>query len=114
MEGIDEKHDKAEKEGKILFCTREFEKALIDCAVALSEVHTYDLLIYIQREVWLGGDGIDYRRAIQLLKNCVDFEIEDTYELSYARDELMEMGFREDELVELGYEVLFDDEEEEE
>ena len=115
MFDIDKRHDEAEAEGKILFCTREFEKALIDCAKALCEVNTYDLLMYIQREVWLGGDGISYQRAIELLRNCVSFFIEDTCELIYARDELTDdIGFREDELEELGFDILFDYEEEEE
>ena len=115
MESIDKKHNDAEAEGKILFFTREFEKAFIDCAKALCEVNTYDLLMYIQREVWLGGDGISYQRAIELLRNCVSFSIEDTCELSYARDELTDdIGFREYELEELGFDILFDYEEEEE
>jgi signal peptidase I len=111
--GIDEKHDEAEKEGKILFCTREFEKALIDCAVALSNVPTYDLLMYIQKEVWLGGDGISYDRAIRLLQNVINYYSEEM-EIADLYAELQCMDFDDNEIVELGFEYILDVFEEEE
>jgi signal peptidase I len=113
MKGIDEKHDEAEKEGKILFCTREFEKALIDCAVALSNVPTYDLLMYIQKEVWLGGDGISYDRAIRLLQNVINYYSEEM-EIADLYAELQCMDFDDNEIVELGFEYILDVFEEEE
>lgn len=113
IDGIDGKHDKAEKEDKILFCTREFEKALIDCAVALSNVPTYDLLMYIQKEVWLGGDGISYDRAIRLLQNVINYYSEEM-EIADLYAELQCMDFDDNEIVELGFEYILDVFEEEE
>ena len=55
---IDDRHDIAEAQGKWLFMTRDFEKEIINCAKELANINTYDLLIYIQREVWLGGGEI--------------------------------------------------------
>ena len=106
---IDANHDKAEQEGKVLWIERNFEKAFIECAAAIaSTCNAYDLLLYVQKEIWLGGDGIDYQRAIQLLKRCIGWEIGDTYELSFALEEVREMGFTDDEIVELGFEYMLD------
>lgn len=59
MDDIDGTHDHAEATGKILECTRDFEKAVVDCSVELSEVEAYDFLMYIQREVYLGDNKPD-------------------------------------------------------
>lgn len=114
MNDIDSNHDAAEKEGKILFCTREFEKAIIDCAVALCDIDTYDLLIYIQKEVWLGGDGISYQRAKELLKNVIAWELVDRCESNFALQELRKMEFDDEELEELGFGWMLENEEKEE
>ena len=105
MFDIDRRHDEAEKEGKILFCTRRFEKAIFECAFELSEVEAYDFLIYIQKEIYLGGDGINYQRAIELLKDCVNYLDYDP--LNQARD----IGFDDGELEELGFGCLLEGEE---
>ena len=110
MEAIDKRHDKAEVEGKILFVTRDFEKAIMECAKELAQFRAYDFLTYIQREVWLGGDGIDYQRAIELCKNAIDFTIADTYETEYALNDIREMGFSDDEIDELGFGWMLDSE----
>ena len=71
---IDERHDKADAEGKCLFMSREFEKALIECAMELAQIKPYNLLMYIQREVWLGGSEVgepDYQRAMQIIRDCL-------------------------------------------
>ena len=71
---IDMKHDKAEAEGKCLFMSRSFEKALIECAMELAQIEPYNFLTYVQREVWLGGgnDGEPtYKRAIEIIRNCL-------------------------------------------
>lgn len=119
MNEIDQRHDNAEANGKCLIMTREFEKAIVDCSVALCDVETYDLLIYIQKEVWLGGNGISYERAIELLKSTLDHC--DTFEWE-AHNEANYCGFTDDEIEELGYGYLLetdgdedmDDDEEEE
>lgn len=103
---IDDRHDTAEKHGKWLFVTRDFEKAILKCAKDLAQIEPYDLLIYIQKEVWLGGNRISYQRAIELLQDCINSLDYDP--LNQARD----IGFEDDEIEELGYGYMFDEEEE--
>ena len=114
MAEIDGKHDDAEANGKILFISRDFEKAIIECTEALSKINTYDLLIYIQKEVWLSGEGIDYQRASKIMKGCIAWVLADTYETDYALQEIREMGFNDNEIEELGFGWMLDAEKEEE
>jgi hypothetical protein len=102
IDDIDTKHDHAEANGKFLWCTRDFEKAIVDCSVELCSVETYDLLIYVQREVWLSGDGIDYQRAIELCKGAINLMVGDSYETDIALEQVRDMGFSDDEIDELG------------
>ena len=71
---IDDRHDIAEEHGKILFMTRDFEKAILECAKDLAQIKAYDFLRYIQKEVWLGGGKVgepDYQKAMQIIRNCL-------------------------------------------
>lgn len=121
MDDIDANHDRAEAKGEILWCTREFEKAIIDCAVALSKVNTYDFLTYIQREVWLGGGEVgepDYQRAVEIIRNCLCYTA-DCYgaysmECKETLNKFREMGLKDEEIEYFGWEYLFDVEDEEE
>lgn len=113
MKAIDKRHDEIESKGMICWITRDFEKAILECAKELAEISAYDLLTYIQREVWLGGDGINYQRAIELCKNAIDCTLADTYETEYALNEIREMGFSDDEIDELGFGWMLDAEVEE-
>lgn len=112
VEDINHRHDAAEEKGKILWITREFELAILECAKKLTEINTYDLLAYIQREVWLGGEGMDYQKAIKMLNKCMEHIAGDEM---YNHTELLNifsgMGFTYDELVEFGFEYLLDEEE---
>ena len=112
MGGVDRRHDQAEAEGKILFITRDFEKAILECAKELAQIDPYDFLIYIQREIYLGGDGISYQRAIDLLRGCLDYCRNNTYEIMYTLEMAEEMGFDENEIEELGYGYMLNEEEE--
>lgn len=114
MDDIDANHDYAEEKGKILFCTREFEKAIVDCSVALCDIPARDLLIYIQREVWLGGEGVDYHTAISLLVGCVESIAENHEGCHDTLEELYSIGFDDYEIEELGHGYLLDAEEDEE
>lgn len=108
VKSINDRHDEVEKEGKILIIGRSFELAILECAKKLAAIETYDLLIYIQREVFWSSEGIDYQRAIELLKNCM-FALCDGYQTSIGRDILLDdVGFEEYELEELGYGYLLD------
>lgn len=121
LDDINAKHDKAEKEGKILFVTRSFEVAILECMRELAEINSYDLLIYIQREVWLGGGPVgepDYQRAIQIIRNCLCYTA-DRYgaypeEVSETLYKFREMEITDEEIEYFGWEYLFDVEEEEE
>lgn len=103
----DKRHDAFERANKIPFVSREFEKAIIECAKEIAGVSTYDLLVYIQKEVWLEGDGMDYQRAIQLLKRCMA-DIEESYYCNNKEtyDALEYIGFTDDEMEEFGFGYL--------
>lgn len=121
MDDIDARHDKAEADGKFLFMTRDFEKSIYECAKDLCEVDTYDILTYIQREVWLGGGEIgepDYQRALQIIRNCLCYTA-DRYgayecESDVALYKFREMELTDEEIEYFGWGYLFDIEEEEE
>lgn len=105
---IDDRHDAAEAVGKILFMTRNFEKAIMECARELAQIEAYDLLVYIQREVFLSSNGIDYRRMEKLLKKCVEW-IEETHaSLGETYDTLNYLDFNDSEIEMLGFEYILD------
>lgn len=108
LEDIHAKHDNAEKEGKWLFVTRDFELAILGCMKALAEINSYDLLIYIQKEVWLSGDGIDYMRAIEMLKDCINYYTDGMECDGILADMTEELGFSDSEIEELGLGYLFE------
>lgn len=112
---IDGKHDEAEVEGKTLWIGRDFEKALIECAREIAKVNVYDLLVYIQKEVWLSNEGgIDYDRAVQLLKGCMsNIEMWNDCQCGLTLNELEDIGFDDEEIEELGFGYLLSVREEE-
>lgn len=113
---IDNRHDKAEKEGKWLFMTRDFEKAIVECARKIAEINTHDLMVYIQREMYLNSglmDGEpDYQRAIRLIEECLRWLDEDISTMGGTLEVLYDIGFSDDELIHFGYQWLLDEEEE--
>ena len=120
IENVDKKHDLADRDGKHMFIGREFEKALLECAKELAEIESYDLLTYIQREVWLSNSNNgepDYQRALQIIRNCLCDA--DYYFGSYGSDsmatlqKLRDIGLTDDEIVYFGWEHLLDAENEE-
>lgn len=120
IRGVDKKHDMAEESGKHLWFTRDFEKAMLECARDLAEIAEYDFLTYIQREVWLGGGEVgepDYHRALQIIRNCMCYTA-DCYG-AYAEDcsetlqKFRQMDLTDDEIAYFGWEYLFDVEDEE-
>lgn len=113
LKEIDNRHDKAEAEGKWLWMTRDFEKAIMECAKEISAVNTYELLMYIQKEVYFGSGNVgelDYQDAIERLQACVAHieELEDDMTLEVLYD----IGFDDDQIAFLGFEHLLDVEEE--
>lgn len=115
LDRVDAKHDTAEAEGKNLWLTRDFEKAIIECAVKIAPVNTYDLLIYIQKEVfWSNEGGLDYQRAIELLHSCMNWFVDyDCCETKEMHKRLNDLDFEDEELETLGLGWLFDTAEEE-
>ena len=111
LDNIDVNHDEAQKEGKMLFIGREFEKAIVKCAAEIAKVPAMDMLQYVQKEVWLSGEGMDYQRAIELLKDCVEWFTDDTLPERIIEN-LNLLGFQDYEIEELGYGWLFEEEEE--
>lgn len=108
LDDINERHDVAEAEGKKLWIARGFEIAILEYAKEIAKIPVMDMLQYVQKEVWLSGEGIDYQRAIELLKKCIN-----SYDANYSPlDELRGIGFEDYEIEELGYGWLFEEEEE--
>ena len=103
---IDERHDAAEAVGKHLVITREFEKTLMECAKEIAMINTMDLLQYIQTAVYFGGDGIDYKRTIDLLKKCMECICENTEGCKETLWAFESLGLTDDEIEEFGYGYL--------
>lgn len=117
IENADKKHDKADQDGKILWIGRELEKAMLECARELADIDAYDLLMYIQQEVWLSGEvgEPDYKRALQIIRNCLWYT-SDRYgayneECSETLYKFREIELTDEEITYFGYEYLFDVEE---
>lgn len=114
LKRVDKKHNKAEKKKQNLWIGREFEKACIECAVEIAKVNAYDLLIYIQKEVyWSNDGGLDYQRAIELLHSCMNWFIDyDCCTNKEMLEEFDDLGFYDNELETLGLGWLFEEEDE--
>ena len=112
---VDGKHDEAEVEGKHLWIGREFEKVIIECARDIAKVEAYSMLVYIQKEVWLSNEGgIDYERAVQLLKGCMaNIEQWNDCRNELTLGEFEDIGFDDEEIEELGFAYVLDVREEE-
>lgn len=109
---IDNRHDEAEANGKILWIGRDFEKAITECTFKLAKVGSMNLMMYIQREIWhqdRSGE-ISYHRAIELLRDMIHYMNYDD-EDSVVLQKLYDVGFDEDEIRELGFSYLLDEEE---
>ena len=111
---IDAKHDIAEAKGKTLWISRKFEKAIIECAQEIAKVDSYNLLVYIQKEVWLSHEGgIDYQRTIKLLKYCMEqINANEDYDKEETLAVFESLGFTDDEIEEFGYGWMLEEEEE--
>lgn len=108
LDDINNRHDAAEAENNMLFISRDFEIAILRCAREIAQINAYDVLMYIQREVWLSNEGIDYQRAIELLKRCMSWIEGDSIECAETLDTFEEIGLNDDEIELLGWAYLFD------
>ena len=116
LDSIDKRHDEADADGKYLVMTRDFEKAIIECASNIAEVNTYDIMVYIQREMYLNNGLMDgepgYQRAIELVRECINWIENETSYRDVFRDVLYDIGFEDDELIHFDCGYLIEEEEE--
>jgi hypothetical protein len=106
---VDSKHNAAEHYGQTLWISRDFEKAIIECAREIAKVDTYSLLVYVQKEVWLSNEGgIDYERAVKLLKNCLAWFADDCCGCAETLEKFELLDLDDDEIELLGYGYMFD------
>lgn len=111
MNDIDADHNYAEANGKTLFISRDFEKAIVECARELSKIDSYDLLIYIQKEIWLGSDGINYKRAIDIAQTCLNYIIDnECIGNEEILDKLYELDLSDKEIENLDFGWVFEEE----
>lgn len=114
IQQIEDNHRISEEKGKHLWVTKDFELAIINCARELAEVNSYDLIIYMQKEMyWSNKGGIDYKRAIQLLESSLEYlenynncNNEENYEA------FQDIGLYDDEIEMFGFKYLISKEEE--
>lgn len=98
------------------FMTNEYKCDLIKMAGELAKMDHIHVLTYISREVTydVGDNAISYDRAMELLKNCMDYCVSSTYETMYALEMAQEFGFTDEEIEQLGYGYMLDVEEDNE
>lgn len=106
--GKDYLSDGSSYEHMINFTDNELDRIVLQCAHELAAIDIGDLLIYIQKEIYVGCDGgMSYQKMRRRLIDCI-YWITDGIETSDSIADLMGIGFSKDELKEFGYEYLFD------
>lgn len=107
---IDARHDKAEAEGKWLLMTRDFEKTLLECSKEIAAVNTYELLKYIQKYAFIGGEvgELDYQDAIECLKSCMSYIENDKYTMADTLSAFYDVGLDDDQIEMLGFGYVLD------
>ena len=113
IQQIEDKHRIAEEEGKHLWMTKDFELAIFNCARELAEVNSYDLIIYMQKEMyWSNEGGIDYGRLKQIATSIMDWIVCDSSDSSEDYNTFSnECKIEDDEIEELGFGYLIPEEE---
>ena len=110
---IDREHDEAEVNGKNLWMSRDFEKAIAECTFKLAKVGSMNLMMYIERTIWHsdGCNEISYERAIEIIKDILIYKTD--YDLSNKEllDEFYDVGLNDGEIVTLGLGYLLEEEE---
>lgn len=96
-------------EGTLDGLNDELDRIVFKCAHELAGINTLDLLVYIQKELYLSNDGgMNYQTMARRLKDCIDWIAEGIESSDAISDLTIGIGFSESELKELGYEYLFD------
>lgn len=113
IQQIEDKHRISEEEGKHLWVTKDFELAIFNCARELAEVNSYDLIIYMQKEMyWSNEGGLDYKRAVQLLKSSLEYlENYNNCNNKENYEAFQDIGLEDNEIEEFGFGYLISEEE---
>ena len=92
------------------FMTNAYMCDLVKMAGRLANINHIELLYYIAHEVHfdVGDSAISYSRAMELLGNCLNYCIADTYETDVALEMAREIGFEDDEIEQLGHGYMLD------
>lgn len=113
-EDLNARHDAAEAEGKTLFITRDFELAIVDCAVKLAAFSANDLLYYAQTRmplaVYAPGQP-DYCR-LQEIAMSLAWRLAEDRETKYVYDDMESCGITDEEIEWLGVGCILDGTEE--
>lgn len=96
------------------FMTNEYKCDILRKAYELAQIPHIDLLVYIQREVDydVNDNGMNYSRAMELLKNCVDWIVMQYEDDAGALDRLENLEFEEEDLKAIGLDYLIEEENE--
>lgn len=113
IQQIKDKHRISEEEGKHLWVTKDFELAIFNCARELAEVNSYDFIIYMQKEIyWSNEGGLDYKRAVQLLKSSLEYlENYNNCNNKENYEAFQDIGLEDNEIEEFGFGYLISEEE---
>ena len=113
IQQIEDKHRISEEEGRHLWVTKDFELAIFNCARELAEVNSYDLIIYMQKEIyWSNEGGLDYKRAVQLLKSSLEYlENYNNCNNKENYEAFQDIGLEDNEIEEFGFGYLISEEE---
>lgn len=113
IQQIEDKHRISEEEDKHLWVTKDFELAIFNCARELAEVNSYDLIIYMQKEMyWSNEGGLDYKRAVQLLKSSLEYlENYNNCNNKENYEAFQDIGLEDNEIEEFGFGYLISEEE---
>lgn len=102
--------DIAKRDDDKAFMTNDYMCDLVMMSGEIAKVPHTDLLVYIQREVEYDVfDGaMTYKRAMKLLKDCLNWIEDDKYELSETLDTFEYIGLDDDEIEALGFGYMLD------
>ena len=87
----------------------ELDRTVLKCAHDLADINTTDLLVYVQKELYLSNDGgMSYQTMARRLSDCIEWIIRDADCSDAVKDLKYGVGFSENELRSFGYDYLFD------
>lgn len=96
-------------DGMLSGVDNEIDRTVLKCAHDLADINTTDLLVYVQKELYLSNDGgMSYQTMARKLSGCIEWIIGDADCSDAVKDLKYGVGFSENELRSLGYDYLFD------